>query len=384
MDFVVEKRNLSQYSVLPSPPLTLDDGQILARVESFALTSNNITYAAAGDSMNYWDFYPHQDPAQGRIPVWGFASVIDSRSSAVAIGERFYGYLPMSGLVILQPSKTSQKGFVHRRAQLAAAYNWYSFCKTDPFHMPLQEELLPVLRPLYLTSWLLDDFLNDNHMFGASHVLITSASSKTAYGLAHTLRNCGRSVQILGLTSERNLAFVQRLGLYDSVVTYSSATSVLDASKTVALVDMAGNAATIAALHNHYGSNMKHSCLVGATHREAATAALPSELPGATPQFFFAPSRISKRSKEWGADGLQHRMCEAWKGFVEQVQLEAWCVPVQVNGPAAVAALYLDLLDGKALPSLGYVCSMHDVEEEEPPMLDGRALLKQARNQSKL
>merc|ERR1711865_226771 len=135
----------------------------------------------------------------------------------------------------------------------------YSFCNTDPFHMPLQEELLPVLRPLYLTSWLLDDFLNDNHMFGASHVLITSASSKTAYGLAHTLRNCGRSVQILGLTSERNLAFVQRLGLYDSVVTYSSATSVL----------------------------------------------------GATPQFFFAPSRIIKRSKEWGADGLQHRMCEA-------------------------------------------------------------------------
>ena len=70
--------------------------------------------------------------------------------------------------------------------------------------------------------------------------------------------------------------------------------------------------------------------------------------------------------------------------LMRQVQLEAWCVPVQVNGPAAVAALYIDLLDGKALPSLGYVCSMHDVEEEEPQMLDGRALLKQARNQSKL
>lgn len=129
-------------------------------------------------------------------------------------------------------------------------------------------------------------------------------------------------LQLLGLTSERNLAFVQRLGLYDSVVTYSSATSVLDASKAVILVDMAGNAATIAALHNHYGSNMKHSCRVGATHRESATAALPSELPGAKPQFFFAPSRISKRSKQWGADGLQQRMCEAWKDFVERVSIE--------------------------------------------------------------
>jgi hypothetical protein len=31
------------------------------RVEKFALTANNITYAAFGEAMNYWGFYPAED-----------------------------------------------------------------------------------------------------------------------------------------------------------------------------------------------------------------------------------------------------------------------------------------------------------------------------------
>ena len=41
-------------------------------IVSFALTANNITYAAFGDAMNYWQFFPvpgDDGAAWGCIPV---------------------------------------------------------------------------------------------------------------------------------------------------------------------------------------------------------------------------------------------------------------------------------------------------------------------------
>jgi len=36
----------------------LVDGGARENISKFALTSNNITYAAMGDAMQYWQFYP--------------------------------------------------------------------------------------------------------------------------------------------------------------------------------------------------------------------------------------------------------------------------------------------------------------------------------------
>ena len=47
---------------------TLQPGQIRVKVNSFALTSNNITYAAFGDAMSYWQFWPTDDAVWGVIP----------------------------------------------------------------------------------------------------------------------------------------------------------------------------------------------------------------------------------------------------------------------------------------------------------------------------
>ena len=38
--------------------LPLSPGQARLRVERFAPTANNITYAALGESMRYWQFFP--------------------------------------------------------------------------------------------------------------------------------------------------------------------------------------------------------------------------------------------------------------------------------------------------------------------------------------
>lgn len=70
-------------------------GQAQLRIEHFALTANNITCAAFGESMRYWQFFRAGD-RWGCIPVWGFATVTESRAEGAAVGERVYGHLPMA------------------------------------------------------------------------------------------------------------------------------------------------------------------------------------------------------------------------------------------------------------------------------------------------
>ena len=136
----------------------LADGQVRVGIDRFALTSNNITYAAMGDAMQYWQFFPVKDDMQadaggtlwGRIPVWGFGTVLESRHPDVIVGERLYGYFPMSNSVNLAPGKVSATSFMDtapHRAQLHAVYNQYTRCATDPFYTADTEECRP-LRPL--------------------------------------------------------------------------------------------------------------------------------------------------------------------------------------------------------------------------------------------
>ena len=56
----------------------LSAGEVLTRIECFAYSANNITYAAAGDLLGYWQFFPAAgDDAQhwGITPVWGLSLI---------------------------------------------------------------------------------------------------------------------------------------------------------------------------------------------------------------------------------------------------------------------------------------------------------------------
>jgi hypothetical protein len=87
--FTVERGNLRRAHWREAAAAPLANGQVRLRVGPFALTSNNITYAAFGDAMRYWDFFPTGDSATGCIPVWGFATVSESLADGVDEGERF-------------------------------------------------------------------------------------------------------------------------------------------------------------------------------------------------------------------------------------------------------------------------------------------------------
>ena len=226
--FAVGRTDLRRTRWHETPPVALRSGEARLRIDLFALTANNVTYGAFGEAMHYWDFFPTGDAETGCIPVWGFATVSESLVDGVDVGERFYGYWPMADEVVLAPVRVIAEGFfdgaAHRRER-AEVYNRYLRCSSDPLYRPETESLRALLQPLFITSFLIDDFLADNDWFGARTVLVASASSKTAYGLGFCLaqrRGEPDRPTVIGLTSATNLAFTRELGCYDEVVAYDA------------------------------------------------------------------------------------------------------------------------------------------------------------------
>ncbi len=360
LDFLVRKDHLATTELRETAESPLAEGQIRLGVDKFALTANNITYAAFGDTMNYWDFYPVQG-GWGRIPVWGFGSVIESRCPDVGPGDRFYGYYPMSSEVILQPVRLSHTGFMEgaaHRAALHAVYNSYSRCSADPFHAPEVEDVEALLRPLFITSWLIDDFMADNGFFGAGNnglMLLSSASSKTAYGTAFQLAQ-RQGITLVGLTSAANLEFCRGLGCYHRVLSYDRIDQI-DAAAECVYIDFAGDAGLRRNIHTRF-ANLKYSSSIGGTHVEQLGGA--RDLPGPRATLFFAPAQIKKRTADWGAGVLGQRLLQSWREFVAVVgnPPAPWLVVEHHRGPRAVGAAYAAILGGRGDPRVGHVLSL--------------------------
>ncbi|WP_326533648.1 DUF2855 family protein [Pseudorhodoferax sp.] len=355
---LVRQDALDQIRLRSAPDAALQSGQVRARIGPFALTANNITYAAFGDAMHYWDFFPSGEAGWGVVPVWGFASVVQSTHPGVAVGERLYGYFPMADQVVLQPERLRPDGFADaapHRAALHAVYNRYTRCAADPFYTAGSEDLQALLRPLFTTSWLIDDFLADNGFFGAGTVLLSSASSKTAYGTAfHLAQRPG--IQVLGLTSAANVGFCESLGCYSRVLAYD-ALEELAADTACVYVDFAGNAGLRQRIHTQL-PQLRYSCSVGGTHVEQLGGA--KDLPGPRPTLFFAPAQIKKRSEDWGADGLQQRLLAAWTAFAARVgdPADPWLRPRHHHGAQAAQEAYRAVLAGRGDPREGHMLAL--------------------------
>ena len=209
VSFEVRRDDLRDCRLVEGPEITPEPGEVVLRVDRFALTANNVTYAVAGESMSYWNFFPAEG-GWGRIPVWGFADVAESRCDGIREGERFYGYYPMSTHLLVRPEAVKPSSFIDampNRAPLPAAYNQYRAVAHDRAYTAEGEAAQMILQPLFTTSFLIDDFLADNDFFGARRVVLASASSKTAYGLAFLLAR-RQGCEVVGLTSRANAAFV--------------------------------------------------------------------------------------------------------------------------------------------------------------------------------
>ena len=185
-DFLVKLDDLHDCRVAESELPELEPGQALLRVETFGLTANNISYAVLGEMMSYWDFFPAED-GWGRVPMWGFAEVERSEAEGVDPGTRLYGYLPPSSNLVVTPAGADRRGFVDgspHRAALPSAYQRYLATESDPFYRADTEEMQMLLRPLFFTSFLIDDQLADEGLTARGPIVISSASSKTAIAAA--------------------------------------------------------------------------------------------------------------------------------------------------------------------------------------------------------
>ena len=341
-------------------------GQARLLVDKFALTANNITYAAFGESMKYWDFFPAAEAGWGCLPVWGFATVTESQAEGFELGQRVYGYLPAGSHLVVEPGKLSARGFTdlsRHRQHLALIYNQYSFCAADPGWSPDNEGLQAVLKPLFMTAFLIDDMLAEHHFFGARQLVISSASSKTAYATAFFLaqRRGPDQPRRVGLTSAANLEFTQGLGCYDEILLYEQMTALEPESSTV-YIDFAGSAPLRRQIHSHFGDRLKYSSSIGGTHWDSIGSG--RDLPGPKPTLFFAPAQAAKRSEPppagWGRSGLQERLGMGWGAFLERAQRAdaSWIKVVERQGAQALQSAYLSLLEGRADARQGLMLSL--------------------------
>lgn len=340
----------------------LVDGQVRLRVDSFAVTANNVTYAVAGDVLGYWDFFPaaaDDRDAWGRVPVMGWADVVDSANADIPVGGRYFGWYPMAQYVTFDATATAE-GFRddgEHRAAHASVYRGYTEIERDPLYDGEDdgESRHALLRGLFLTGFLADEFFADTNYFDAAQVIVMSASSKTALGFAQ--RAAGRSgVAVVGVTSPRNADFVRSVGFYDDVVTYDDLASIESAPSVV--IDMAGNSGALAAVHERLGDHVAHSMMVGRSHHDAPQVAVEH---GPSPQMFFAPTEVARRLDEWGRDAYRDRTTEALRDFVEGSR--SWLDIDAAAGPEETEAVWHAVRNGEVPPSTGCIASMHARQE---------------------
>ncbi len=358
---LVNKKDFADVSIVNYDEGDLPEGQIRVHIKSFALTANNVTYMVTGDQIGYWSVFDPgaydltKDKAQGRMPVWGYGVVRESRFPGIEVGANLYGFFPIAKSMDMQPGRLSAHGFTdiaEHRSGLHGLYSSYSFTAADPSYAA-HVDLQPVLRPLFTTSFLIDDFLADERFFDAEQVLLLSASSKTALGTAYCLK-ARDGLPVVGLTSEGNKDFVEGTKFYTSVYTYDTITDMNPDLKTV-VVDMSGNMGVIRTLEDHFEENLTYICRVGISHWQEAAKAPPKRT--ATPTaFFFAPDRAKQRIADWGQAGFAQNLGARWMPFLDSAK--DWLTIEKQVGIEAVLENYKDLLNGQSGPSKGYLFSL--------------------------
>ncbi|MEM6933550.1 MAG: DUF2855 family protein [Pseudomonadota bacterium] len=346
----IDRADITRASLSERADTVLEDGEVRLTIENFALTANNVTYAATGEALGYWKFFPAADPTLGRLPVWGIATVSESRSE-IAVGERVFGCVPMADALTVTPGRIRPMAWTDvasHRTELPPVYNEYFRLGAIPGHDPALEDRMGLLYPLYATSYVLADFLADNDWFGAEQIVIGSASSKTAIGFMEMAGDLNAPSQI-GLTSLRNVSFVEGLDCCAEVIPYANVNQL--AERPSVYVDMSGNTEVRMAVHTRLQAHLTYSCAVGLSHWDKFEQGV--KVPGPEPEFFFAPAQIKKRRAEWGPGVIEGKVMEAWRRHAKTS--ERWLELKRHHGLDEATRIYKDLAAGNVSPRDGHI-----------------------------
>lgn len=335
----------------------LQQDEVLLETASFGFSANNITYAALGFKMGYWGFFPPQSGDNGVnpngfgiVPVWGFATVKASCHPDIKEGEKVFGYLPMASHWVIKAGKVAPHGFsdVHEmRKSISPVYDQYLRCAADPGYDKNREAWQLNFRPLYMTSFVLDDYVAEKTK--GETLLLSSASSKTALGTAQLLKDQKAvrkaSYQVIGLTSQSNVDMVKTTGCYDAVYSYDDLSALRSDSSDSRywLLDFAANGTLINNLSELLGDSLSEVTLIGATDWKAEEKPNPKLLNA---EIFFAPARVKLRQSEWGHEAFLTKYAGAWQRFALKISDQFFEQSHQ--GADAITQLYLETLNGSA------------------------------------
>ncbi|MCR1783225.1 DUF2855 family protein [Nocardioides carbamazepini] len=352
------KSDLGVSRTVSLPRQELEEGWVRAEIERVALSTNNMTYAVYGDALGYWNLFPAVDADHGCIPVWGFAHVTESRVAEIAEGTRVFGYFPLSNELVMQPTGITTRSFVDgaaHRTGTPKVYNIYEI-KPEPAS-PRSDSFVSIFRPLFIASYTAADFLRERNYFGAGQIVISSASSKTAYGVAHCIADDTSAVKI-GLTSARNLDFVRQIGCYDQVVEYGDLASI-DLGVPTLYVDLAADPELRHRVHEHFGDDLVYDCLVGSTQGvQLPDPAAPDEtLSGPQPEFFFAAMQVDAYKAAGQARAFMERYERDELTFTERVADlgNPWMRLEEHDGLSAAPSVIAQLHDGTVDPAVGHI-----------------------------
>ena len=346
--FEVRREGFTETRIATLPSRALADGEARLVVDRFSFTANNVTYAAAGDALRYWTFFPAsaEPDVWGVIPVWGFADVVESCVPALPIGTRVFGYLPPATEVVLRPARITPHGFSegspHRRT-LRPAYNSY---RIAPHTDSACENERALLYPLHITAFALHDAMREAGWHGAEQIAVLSASSKTSLGLAFALRN--ETPATIGLTSPARVATIADLDLYDTVLGYDAVARL--PQRPTLVVDMSGNAELLQRLHAHLGGHLARILKVGLTHHDQS-----ADTPGLRDRstLFFAPDTLAKRMADWGPAGFAERSDAFLRAAAADTR--GWLRITPRSGLTTLQSLYPDIRKGRRPATEGLV-----------------------------
>lgn len=249
-------------------------------------------------------------------------------------------------------------------------------------------------RPLFWTSFWAEDWLftaPNKPYNGATTILISSASAKTAFCLAYLVQKRNHpDVKVIGLTSNKNLAFTRGLSLYSSVITYSDIESNLDGSNgTWVYVDVAGNDAINSRVLKMLGPRIVRNVSLGLTNLSPSpqsTYVVPvsgvTKSPStSTPtssnpvEFFFMPEWLAERRQSLTASEIFKMQQAAWTALMRDCT--RWVLMERTWGTESVRKAYAETVKGVG-PEKGMVWSLWDEREGsrwEKELLTGKSVL---------
>jgi hypothetical protein len=325
----------------------LRPGEVRLAIEKLGLTANNASYARFGDSevIPFWNAFPGP-PGFGRVPVWSFVRVAESRHPDVSVGRRYFGYVPMSShhTVVAEPTP---RGLMDTSPQREFLHPWYRTFQqvSEPDDL---DDFRALMRPVFPASFNLADLVQEQAALGAKSAIITSASCKTAIAMVDELAGRGVDIATIGITSARHQAFVEQLGRYDEVLPYDALASAPVTSPAV-FIDFTGDAIWRRAVYQHFAPSLRLGALIGFTH-PAAEVLPPPGLPDPQPELFFTPVVEDQAISREGADEYYSRYHEAEDRFLRH--MGSWLTIERRQGPEQLVDAFHSLLAGEQRPEV--------------------------------